>query len=211
MSRTNVHFIVCLTLSCLTAAAVPASAQHFQQITGTPLSQIAAGRKEVWGLYNSRIYRFNPGSGGFDQIQGSLSQIAVGGGTLLQSDEVWGLDSGGSAYRFNFSTKTFTLQSGPGVLQLSQIAVGAGYEDNCHPYEIWGINSTYIYRYNYCISQFENIEISFIDTYIPEGGMFTQIAVSGAGDVWGLYPGSSAPAVLEFTGGPWGDRATPTG
>jgi len=34
--------------------------------------------------------------------------------------------------------------------------------------------------------------------------MFTQIAVSGAGDVWGLYPGSSAPAVLEFTGGPWG-------
>jgi hypothetical protein len=68
MFRTNVRFVVCLMLICLTGAVVPASARHFKQITGTPLSQIAAGRKEVWGLYNSRIYRFNPDTETFAQI-----------------------------------------------------------------------------------------------------------------------------------------------
>ena len=48
MSRTNLRFVVFFMLICLTVV-VPASAQHFKQITGTPLLQIAAGRKEVWG------------------------------------------------------------------------------------------------------------------------------------------------------------------
>ena len=204
MSRTNVRFAFCLTLVCLTAAVVPASAQHFQQITGTPLSQIAAGRKEVWGLYNSRVYRFNPGTKTFGQIPGSLSQIAVGGGTLMQPDEVWGLDASGLVYRFNVSTDAFDGYP----YAFSTIAVGGGYKDNCHPYEVWGINGSYVYRYNYCTSAFDNIPSS-----VGPGtnGNFTQIAVGPTGDVWGLWQGVYYPnlpatsIVFEYTpGGPYG-------
>jgi Tectonin domain len=199
MFRTNVRFAICLMLICLTAAVVPASAQHFKEITGTPLSQIAVGRKEVWGLYNSRVYRFKSNTESFDQIPGALTQIAVGGGTLLQSDEVWGINASGEIYRFDFTTKT--LVQVPGAL--TQIAVGgaAGYGDNCHPYEVWGINSPNVYRYNYCYSQFESVPNA--------GGLgnFTQIAVGPIGDVWGLWQGTSyndyaaGSIVFEYT--PW--------
>jgi hypothetical protein len=94
MSRTKVRFVLCLLLICSTAAVVPASAQHFQQMEGS-LTQIAAGRVEVWGLDGAQPYRFNPNTQKFvkisDKVSGSLSQIAVGGGTLLQLDEVWEL------------------------------------------------------------------------------------------------------------------------
>jgi hypothetical protein len=205
MSRTNFHFIGCLTLIWLTAAAVPASAQHFQQITGTPLSQIAAGRKEVWGLYNSRIYRFNPGSQTFGQVPGSLTQIAVGGGTLMQPDEVWGLDPSGFVYRFNFSTNAFDRY----LYSFSKIAVGGGNKDNCHPYEVWGISGPYVYRYNYCTFAFDNVPSK---VGLGGNGNFTQIAVGPTGDVWGIWQGVyylNLPAtsiVFEYTpGGPYGN------
>jgi Tectonin domain len=189
MFRTKIRFVLYLMLICLTASVVPASAQHFKQITGTPLSQIAAGRKEVWGLYNSQIYRFNPNTESFDPIPGALTQIAVGGGTLMQTDEVWGINNG-EVYRFNFNTNTFdSVPGGPKpckfciVVSFSQIAVGAGYEDNCHPYEVWVLNSLgNPYRYNYCTSQLENIS----------SPGFAQIAVGSAGDVWGLWEGPYA-------------------
>jgi hypothetical protein len=62
MPRTKIRFVLFLMLVCWLAAAVPASAQHFQEIPDRLLSQIAAGRTEVWGLYDSQIYRFNPGT-----------------------------------------------------------------------------------------------------------------------------------------------------
>jgi Tectonin domain len=193
-------------LVCLTAAAVPASAQHFKQITGTPLSQIAAGRKEVWGLYNSGIYRFNPNTESFDQIPGALAQIAVGGGSLMQTDEVWGVNNG-YVYRFNFSTNAFDWVRGFEQCKFcipvlfSQIVVGAGYEDNCHPYEVWGVSyfpDVNVYRYNYCTSLFDNtpklFDIGGTETHVA----FTRIAVDG-GSVWGLS-GSSVPAyVFEYS------------
>jgi hypothetical protein len=56
----------------------------------------------------------------------------VGGGTLSQKDEVWGVGTSGKIYHFNFGTKTFTQVTG----SLAQIVVGEGKFDNCHPYEV---------------------------------------------------------------------------
>jgi hypothetical protein len=186
MSLTNIRFVLCLALICSTAAVVPASAQHFQQMEGS-LTEIAAGRAEVWGLNGSQPYRFNPSTQKFvkisDKISGPLTQIAVGGGSLLQPDEVWGINASGLVYQYNFSTKAFVYVSGGiecklcAYLSYSQVVVGPGYEDNCHPYEVWGITNFGTGRYNYCSSQFESIPN-------PSGVSFSQIA-TGGGDVWG--------------------------
>jgi hypothetical protein len=63
-------------------------------------------------------------------------QIAVGGGNqvLAQQDAVWALDSAHNIYSYNGG---FVQVSGA----LSQIAVGVGYQDSCHPYEVWGIKN----------------------------------------------------------------------
>lgn len=151
MSRKNVCLSVMLLLICWAGITIPASAQHFQQITGT-LSQVAAGRAEVWGINTSqKIYRLNSSTKTFTHSAGwpALTQIAVGGGTSVQGDEVWGLNASGAIYRFNLSTKMFSAVTGV----LSQIVVGEGVTDNCHPYEVWGINPlSNVYRYNYCTS-----------------------------------------------------------
>jgi hypothetical protein len=148
-------------------------------------------------------YRFNPGAQTFSQIPGALAQIAVGGGTLMQTDEVWGVNNG-YVYRFNFNTNAFDSVRGFEPCQFcipvffSQIVVGAGYEDSCHPYEVWGISyfpGVNVYRYNYCTSLFDNtptvFDIDGTETQIA----FTQIAVDG-GCVWGLS-GSSVPVYLS--------------
>jgi hypothetical protein len=172
MSRKNVSWSVLLVLICLTLLAVSATAQHFQQVKGT-LTFVAAGRNEIFGYdTHAAVWRYHPATKSFGKIAGaSLFQLAVGGGTVSQLDEVWGIDISLNVYRFNYSTKTFDQI--PGVA-LSQIAVGEGAEDNCHPYEVWGINSAVIYRYNYCTGAFEGL---------TEG--LTQVA-TGGGDVWAL-------------------------
>jgi Tectonin domain len=224
MFCTNIRFVLHLMLICLTGSVVPASAQHFKQIAGTPLSQIAAGRAEVWGLYNSRVYRFDPNSESFGQIPGSLSQVAVGGGTLLQRDEVWGVNNG-NAYRFDFNSNTLVLAPVSKECRFclpilfSKIAVGGGDRDYCHPYEVWGLSYfpiVGIYRYNYCTTSFDNISSSVGF----EGGSFTQIAVGPTGDVWGLWEGQKYPgspigsSIFEFTGyefSPWVECACVAG
>jgi hypothetical protein len=170
MSRRSVCLSVFLVLICWAGAAVPTSAQHFQQIPGS-LTQVAVGRTEVWGVNASnQTYRFIPATKRFVKIPQSLTQIAVGGGTVLQADEVWGINASTQVFRFNFVTKKFVLVTG-GLLQ---ITVGEGDRDNCHPYEVWGLNASgLIYRYNYCSSQFEQVP-----------GSLTQIA-AGGGNVWG--------------------------
>jgi virginiamycin B lyase len=173
MSRKSVCLSVFLVLFCWAGVVVPASAQHFQQIPGS-LTQVAAGRTEVWGLNAShQVYRFIPGTKQFVKISGSLTQIAVGGGALLQADEVWGVNASGGIYRFTFSS--MTLVQVPGVL--SQIVVGEGDFDRCHPYEVWGINpNLLVYRYDYCSGQFHQS---------PTAPALTHIA-TGGGDLWGL-------------------------
>ena len=171
MSRSKPGFLIGLTLIGWTAAVVPASAQHFKQIDGS-LTQIAIGRAEVWGLDGSTIYRFDSSTQKFNQISGSLTQIAVGGGTLLQSDEVWGVNAAGGIHHFSFSKKKFETVAG----SLKQIAVGEGDQDNCHPYEVWGIDREgNLWRYNYCDSTF----------VAGPFGAFAQVAV-GQNDVWAL-------------------------
>jgi virginiamycin B lyase len=178
--RRSVCLSVFLVLIGWAAVAVPASAQHFQQIPGS-LTQVAVGRTEVWGVNASnQTYRYIPGGKKFARILQTLIQIAVGGGTLLQADEVWGINASGQVYRYDFATKKFAQV--PGVL--AQIVVGEGDQDNCHPYEVWGINAAeLIYRYNYCTSQFDQIP-----------GTLTHIAV-GRDEVWGL---NGAAQIYQF-------------
>jgi len=201
MSRTNVRFAFRLLLICWIAAVVPASAQHFQQMNGS-LTQIAAGRNEVWGLEGSQPFRFNSSTKNFvkisDKISGPLSQIAVGGGSLLEPDEVWGIDTGGLVYQYNFSTKAFVYVTG-GIeckfcfpVIFTQLAVGEGDEDavaggsdGCHPYEVWALSHVLglpnnAYRYNYCEGAFDLIPLPFGST-TP----FTVLATGGS-DTWAL-------------------------
>jgi hypothetical protein len=201
MSRSNVRFALCLLLICSTAAVVPAAAQHFQQMTGS-LTQIAAGRAEVWGLDGSQPYRFNSSTKTFvkisDKISGQLTHIAVGGGSLLEPDQVWGINAGAEVYQYNFSTKAFVYVTG-GIEckfclddSFSQLVVGEGDEDalaggsdGCHPYEVWALQSNFAfqgrpYRYNYCEGQFDQISLPLGST-TP----FTVLATGGS-DIWAL-------------------------
>jgi Tectonin domain len=53
--------------------------------------------------------------------------------------------------------------------------VGIGYQDNCHPYEVWGLNpGANIYRYNFCGQNFEQV-----------AGTLGTLSVGG-GDIWGI-------------------------
>jgi hypothetical protein len=69
-----------------------------------------------------------------------------------------------------------------GVLDV--IEVGPGYQDSCHPYEVWGLNSrSEIYRYNFCGNNFDQ-----------ENGVLCEINVGG-GEIWGAQCG---PNVFRF-------------
>ena len=58
--------------------------------------------------------------------------------------------------------------------------MGVGNEDQCHPYEVWGINpSQEVFRYDYCSGQFNQ----------SPGSSLTQIATGGS-DVWGINANS---------------------
>jgi hypothetical protein len=191
MSRTNVRFAPCLTLICWIAAVVPASAQQLFLPSGSPsLSYIAAGHSEVWGLQfpGGLIYRLNPSTGSWQQISGSLSQIAVGGGISGLQDQVWGVNGAG-VFSFNLSTNGYT-QHNPSnaATYFNHIAVGEGDLDACHVYEVWGLASSVPasaglpYRYNFCQGQFVLIPL-------PSGSTtpFTSIATAPRGsDVWAL-------------------------
>jgi hypothetical protein len=140
----------------------------------------------------------------FTQIPGQLASIAVGGGTLTQPDEVWGINASHEIFHFNPNDLP-----APGLFEqipgsLTQISVGAGYEP-CHQAEVWGLNAAGdIYRFDYCANSFFQVT-----------GTLAQITV-GDGEVWGLAAGgqiyqfnlkngtrSQVPAVLAgiATGG----------
>ncbi|HEY1657615.1 MAG TPA: tectonin domain-containing protein [Candidatus Sulfotelmatobacter sp.] len=173
MSRKALPWTVPLTLICCAILTLPASAQHFQQVKGT-LTQIAAGRNEVFGVdAASNIWRYNSTQKGFVSIQGLLVQVAVGGGTVSQTDDVWGVNGTGRVFRFNYNTKLFVST---GKTTLTSITVGVGTQDKCHPYEVWGIYapSQFAYRYDYCLKGF---------SLVPSG--LTEVA-TGGGDVWGV-------------------------
>ena len=164
--RRSVCLSVFLVLIGWGAVAVPASAQHFQRTPGS-LTQLAVGRTEVWGLNASnQTFRFNPSTKQFVKIPQTLTQIAVGGGTLGQADEVWGINASGQIFRFNFHTQKFA----PVVGVLAQIAAGGN--------GFWGVDQNgVVYRYLPQIGNFGAVAGS-----LP----FAQIAVGTGGGVWGV-------------------------
>jgi hypothetical protein len=190
MKRNCWLLTICFRLVWCAALVVPVSAQHFKQVTGT-LTQVAAGRNEVFGIGTSnQVYRYNPATRAFVRTPGSLTQVAVGGGSLSQRDEVWGIGTSGQIYHFNFGTKTFTRVPGT----LAQIVVGEGKFDNCHSYEVWGIDaSDNIFSYNYCTKNFDQI-----------AGSLSVIA-TGGGSLWGLN--SSAQIYHYYHGSGFGQIA----
>lgn len=195
MTGIDVRRLLCLTLICLIVAALPASAQHFQQIPGS-LTQIAVGRAEVWGLNGSSVYRFNASTRTFDSVSGSLTQIAVGGGSLLHRDEVWGVNASNKVFHYNFTTNTLQGVGG----SLAQIAVGEGDNDNCHPYEVWGIGpGGNLWRYNYCTSKWEahSNPPDMIHIAVSPSGVW---GIDASGTAWRFSPdgyGSAQGATLQ--------------
>lgn len=173
MSRKTAFCTLLLLLVCWASLIIPASAQHFQQVTGPSLF-LAAGRSEVFGVDDTNAaWRYQPGSSSFKKIAGALlDRLAVGGGTDSQLDEVWGIGVNSQVFRFNYSTNTFDQIPG----NLARITVGVGYEDQCHPYEVWGINNgQQVFRYDYCSGQFN-----------PSPGSFLDEIATGGSDVWGI-------------------------
>ena len=167
---------VLLGIACIQSA----SAQTFKKVKVAgiaPIVQVASGGSSAWALAsNGHPYVFK---GKTFALANSitLSQIAVGGGNAAQADEVWGLTSAGLIYHASKSGTTWTFSQVPGLLDLVQ--VGPGYQDSCHPYETWGLNTgSQIYRYNYCTGLFEQ-----------QSGFLCDIHVGGTGQVWGAECG----------------------
>ncbi len=178
-------FVKMLALALGMACTHSALAQHFKHVNvqgGAPLVQIAPGGVSVWARASNGNPYILKGSTFVLANSISLTQIAVGGGNMLQKDAVWGLDSSGNIYKATKSGTSWVFSRVPGVLDL--IAVGPGYQDTCHPYEVWGLNpSAQIYRYNYCTNGFDQVPGILCDLHV------------GGGDIWGADCG---PDVFRF-------------
>jgi hypothetical protein len=193
MSPKHVFSSALLVLIWGASFTLPASAQHFQQVKGSLVS-VAAGRNEVFGIDAHGLpWRYDAAKLSFEKVTGatSLVQIAVGGGTLSQLDEVWALAAHNKVFRFNYRTDAFDPIPAPAF---SQITVGEGAAQNilssslnpdkCYPYEVWGAEpnpgpdtSGLFARYNFCENTF--------DSFFRFSGNMIQGA-TGGGDVWGL-------------------------
>jgi len=162
-----------------------APAQTFKRVNvkgGVALVQIAAGGASVWARANNGNPYILKGKQFVLANSINLSQIAVGGGNALQADAVWGLDYSDNIYSATRSGSTWVFSKVPGALGL--IAVGPGYHDNCHPYEVWGLDiSSQIFRYNFCGKTFDQVPGSLISLAV------------GGGDMWGT---NSNGAIFRF-------------
>jgi hypothetical protein len=166
--------MLALVLGIACAQAAPAQTFKLAKVQGgAALVQVSSGGASVWALAsNGKPYIFKNKQFVLANTI-SLTHIAVGGGNTFQADAVWGLNSSGNVYRAHLSGSTWVFSQVPGVLDF--IAVGAGYQDNCHPYEVWGLNtSAQIFRYNFCVKNWKQI-----------GGTVGSLAVGG-GDIWGI-------------------------
>jgi virginiamycin B lyase len=169
-----------LVVSICSALTSTAAAQGFNQIPGF-LSKIAVGNQTVAGINDSsQVVTYKTSSSNFQPIPGGSGRFvtfAVGGGTLLQPDEVWALNDAQQIFRLSNGS----FQQIPGLL--SQIAVGPGYE-TCHPAEVWGLNpSGEVFRFDFCSGQFNQAS-----------GQLSQISV-GEHEVWGL---NAAGAIFHW-------------
>ena len=146
---------------------------QFNVVSNILLTQIAVGggnsfqADEVWALDSlDRIYIGSSGEMGwnFTQVQGALSQIAVGAGySSCHPYEVWGISSSSQIFRFDFCAGHF--EQVPGLLK--QLSVGGG--------DVWGVSkSNQIFHYNPQTNRFKQVP-----------GLLTQITV-GVDGVCGI-------------------------
>lgn len=174
-NRTAKSIVAVLALVCISAFSPAALAQTFRKVNvqhRAKMAQIASGGASVWGLDSSGHPYVFKGISFVQEGTISLAQIAVGGGSARQADAVWALDPTGNIYQVVKSGSTYVFNRIPGVLDF--IAVGIGYQDSCHPYEVWGLNtSSEVWRYNFCASNWDQ-----------EPGFLCAIQVGG-GDIWG--------------------------
>ncbi|MBI3476061.1 MAG: hypothetical protein HY010_10030 [Acidobacteria bacterium] len=180
-------FVKILALILGMVCAQTAPSQTFKKVAvkgGAPIVQVSAGGSSVWALASNGHPYFYKG-GQFVMAQNlALTQIAAGGGSLSQPDAVWGINAAGAVYSATLTGTKWVFSQMPGVLDF--IAVGIGYHDSCHPYEVWGLNTAaFIYRYNYCLQNWEQAP-----------GTLGTIAVGG-GEVWGI--GGGLPFVFNFS------------
>ncbi|HTX35574.1 MAG TPA: tectonin domain-containing protein [Bryobacteraceae bacterium] len=182
--KTNINHTLwtgALVLSICSALTSTAAAQSFDQIPGF-LTKIAIGNQTVAGINDStQVVTWDTASSKFEPIPGGSGPfvtVAVGGGTLLQADEVWALNADQQIFRLSNGS----FQQIPG--QLTQIAIGPGFE-TCHPAEVWGLNnaSGEVFRFDFCTGQFNQA-----------AGQLSQISV-GEHEVWGL---NSAGAIFHW-------------
>ena len=181
--QTGTSLVKMLALALSIACTQSAPAQTFKHVNvkgGAALVQIASGGVSVWARASNGNPYILKGKQFVLANSISLTQIAVGGGNAFQADAVWGLDSSGLIYRAAKSGTIWTFSQVPGLLDF--IVVGIGYQDSCHPYEVWGLNpSANIYRYNFCGQNFEQIA-GTLGTLAVGGG--TILGINGNGEVF---------------------------
>lgn len=169
-------FVAMLALVLGLLCTPSASSQTFKLVKtkgGAGLVAVASGGTSVWALSNTGGHPYVLKGKQFVLANNvSLSQIAAGGGSALQADSVWGLDTVGHIYTAVKSGTTWSFPQVSGALDF--VTVGPGYQDSCHPYEVWGLHAASIYRYNFCGKNFD---------FVP--GSLATVAVGGGG-VWGI-------------------------
>ena len=182
--KTNVA-VLALVLGI--AGLQSASAQTFKKVKvalNAPLVQVVSGGISVWArASNGNPYIYN-GKSFVLANNISLTQIAVGGGNAAQADTVWALNSSGNIFHASKSGSSWTFSQIANGNFFTAVVAGPGYQDACHPYEVWALNSgSQIFRYNFCLGSFDSVPGILCD--IHEGG----------GDVWGPDCG---PDVFRF-------------
>jgi hypothetical protein len=170
-------FLATVSFLALTlGAAGPGWAQTFQQVPNIGLLQVIPGAVSVWGMWacqgcvDNATYRFVAGQ--FQQVltPTPFAHISVGGGSVMQFDEVWATDFNNNVFQWDNYAQTFHQVVG----SMQDVEVAQGYSA-CHPYEVWGTDANHeVWRFNYCTHSFDLI-----------GGFFNGLA-TGGGEVWAL-------------------------
>ncbi|MBV9309663.1 MAG: hypothetical protein JOZ73_02465 [Solirubrobacterales bacterium] len=141
---------------------------EFVQVPGS-LDQIAIGSFEgraVWGINaNSDIFKFDPDSGSFKQVEGKLTTISVG-----DVDAIWGINANSDIFRFDPASGSFKQVQG----KLTSISVSDASS-------IWGINANSdIFRFDPVSGSFKQVQ-----------GKLTSISAGATdGGTWGINANS---------------------
>jgi virginiamycin B lyase len=157
----------------------------FGQVSGS-LVQIAVGggnmqqADAVWGVNsNQQIFQYSGGT--WIQVSGLLTNISVGTGHGgCYPYEVWGLNSGHQAWRFNYCS--------------SKWEVGASYFTNIvsSGAEVWAIGTnSNVYRFNFSTLGFDQMP----------GTMYEVSIAGGGGAVFGLHSGFPNALIYQFNPG----------